>query len=136
MCWNSELLMEYCTFAILILQICVLRLKNVLKSFILVIIIHLLTLFIIIWNMLILQLKLLSNGFRLLKVRGSLVYSTCRCLSLIVSMALKQPGLPLFWLIPFLLVWLSLKMKMWYRSFSRKMLLQVGSLCFEFFNLK
>ena len=38
--------MEYCTFAILILQICVLRLKNVLKSFILVIIIHLLTFFI------------------------------------------------------------------------------------------
>nr|XP_023912013.1 uncharacterized protein LOC112023628 isoform X1 [Quercus suber] len=36
-----------------------------------------------------LQLKLLSIGFRFLKVGGSLVYSTCRCLSLTVSMALK-----------------------------------------------
>lgn len=27
-----------------------------------------------------LQLKLLTNGFRLLKVGGSLVYSTCRCI--------------------------------------------------------
>lgn len=26
-----------------------------------------------------LQLQLLTNGFRLLKVGGSLVYSTCRC---------------------------------------------------------
>ena len=26
------------------------------------------------------QLQLLSNGFRLLKVGGSLVYSTCRCI--------------------------------------------------------
>lgn len=31
------------------------------------------------------QLKLLSNGFRLLKVGGSLVYSTCRSVWISVS---------------------------------------------------
>ena len=68
MCWNNELLVEHCTFAILILQICILRLKYVFKRFILVIIIHLLTFFFLL-NLFVLQLKLLNNGFRLLNFR-------------------------------------------------------------------
>lgn len=39
-----------------------------------------------------LQLRLLSNGFRLLKVGGSLVYSTCRCIFLPFIIAVKIIG--------------------------------------------
>lgn len=101
-CWNNERTLEYCSVYILIVQVCVLQWRmNALFLSYLFIYRHF---FCMIYVCLQLQLKLLTNGFRLLKVGGSLIYSTCRCIPQTLPLALKSHTVTLYFYCFYLLI--------------------------------